>query len=86
MTEPTLKITHIKDRYHARLFLNQEVLDEMACALKEDISWICREMLRWYDKMGGVSKLAMAARRRQTPSPAGKVWTKLQLAEEKDAA
>lgn len=57
------------------------VVDEMACKLKQDVGWCCSEMLRWYDKCGGVSKMADASRSRQKRSvePAGKVWYKNQL-------
>jgi hypothetical protein len=72
-----LKVTRIGDRYHARLIIDNDVVfDEMACSLKRDIGWICREMLRWYSKLGGVSEFAESARDRQrkTPCPVGKVW------------
>ena len=64
----SIKVTRIKDKFHARLLKGDEVLDEMACVSTEDISWICREMLRWYSKTGGVSAFAEAARDRQNSS------------------
>lgn len=78
MNEPTIKVTKIKSRWHSRLYYKGKVLDEMACELKEDIGWICREMLRWFDKLGGNSEFAKAARHRQT-NKIGKVWYKTQL-------
>jgi hypothetical protein len=77
--EPTIKITKINNRYHARLIVDGVVHDEMACSLRCDIGWISREMLRWYDKLGGDSKFAKAARKRQTEKPEGKVWFKNDL-------
>ena len=51
----------------------------MACISKLDIGWICREMLRWYDKNGGISKFAVAARKRQRGTPTDKIWYYNQL-------
>lgn len=71
-----IKVTKINNKWHARLYnLNTgQILDESACKLKSDIGWICREMLRWYDKLGGISKFASAARNRQKGKPEGKVY------------
>jgi hypothetical protein len=69
-----IKVTKIGKRWHARLIDGNTILDEMACSLKEDIGWICREMLRWQDKMGNSNGWTSSARRRQTPKSAGKVW------------
>ena len=77
MKELEIKVTKIKDRWHASLIKDGKVIDEMACALKEDIGWISREMLRWYDKLGGISKFASAARHRQTAGSKGQVWNNL---------
>lgn len=77
--ELVIKVTKISNRWHARFMLKSKVLDEMACANSYDIGWICREMLRQYDKMGGESLFATAARERQQASPKGKVWSKKQL-------
>ena len=81
--ELEIKVTKINRRWHCRLIDNEKVIDEMACALSIDIGWCCREMLRWYDKMGGTSKFASAARHRQTNNPQGKVWGKIKLDEMK---
>ncbi len=74
-----LKITRINNRFHARLYLDSDVIDEMACQDKIDIAWICREMLRWLDKCGSGSKMAAAARARHNSTPKGRVWYKVQL-------
>jgi hypothetical protein len=74
LSEPEIKVTTIGDRHHARLILNGEVLDEMACDERCDIGWICREMLRWHNKLGYPSEFAAAARRRQTGTPVGRIW------------
>ena len=60
----TLKVTKISRRWHARLIEDGIVLDEHACALKQDIGFICSELLRWYDKLGGVSRMASRSRSR----------------------
>lgn len=73
------KVTLINGRYHARLYLDEKVIDEMACKEKIDIAWICREMLRWFDKCGGISEWASAARLRHQTPPKGQVWYKVQL-------
>lgn len=78
MTTPpdpvSIKVTRIGSRYHARLFHNGELYSEMACSLRVDIGWICRELCRWYDKCGGMSLLAHSARGRQHRGPHGQVW------------
>lgn len=75
-----LKVTRISDRWHARLYRDDNIIDEMACNLQCDIGYICREMLRWYDKLGEIDDFAAAARRRQLCSPVGRIWYKHQLA------
>jgi hypothetical protein len=72
--EPTIKVTRIGARWHARLMDGITVLDEMACSCRQDIGWISRTMLRWFDKTGGVSLFASAARRRTICGPVGQVW------------
>ena len=78
--EPEIKVTRIKNRWHARLLLNGHVHSEMACALREDIGFLCRSLLRWYDKCGGVSIYAHKSRERLNTKetnfghPVGKVW------------
>ena len=74
-----IKVTKIRNRWHARLLDGTNILDEMACAHRCDIGWISREMLRWYDKLGGTSLFAHAARYRQTSKPEGRVWWRRQL-------
>lgn len=54
-TDPSIKVTKIKDRWHARLLYKGEVRDELACDCQQDIGLICKEMLRWFDKLGGTS-------------------------------
>ncbi len=81
MNEPRIKVTRIGKKWHARLIENDYVLDEMACQNKLDIGWICREMLTWYSKLGGVSDFAEAARERHLhdKKPCGKIWYKTNL-------
>ncbi len=70
----SLKVTKIGSKWVAQLNLNGEKYDQMACNLKSDVGWICREMLRWYSKLGGISAWAESARKRQHGGPTGKVW------------
>ena len=52
------KVTKIKNRWHARLIhVDGRIIDEMACELQEDISYICGVMLRWADKCGWISPI-----------------------------
>lgn len=78
-----IRVTRVNNRYHARLFCEGRVIDEMACECRSDIGWICREMLRWDDKLGGGTAWASAARHRQTSTAllAGRVWWRIQLEE-----
>jgi len=75
------KITKIKNRFHVRLLENDLLINEMACKEKVDIGWCCTYMLRWYDKLGGESKMASASRDRQkrTNMPVGKIWNEKDL-------
>lgn len=70
------KVTFIKNKYHIRLIKNNYLISEIACKLKTDINWCCNHLLKWYDKMGGVSKMAMSSRNRNKDrqNPGGKVW------------
>lgn len=73
-----IKTTKIKNRWHARLIVDDKIFDEMACSLREDIGWICREMLRWLDKTGG-NEFTSAARKRHITPAKGNIWYKNQL-------
>ena len=72
-------VTKIAKRWHARLFLRGEVLDEMACANRLDIGWICRQMLRWQDKGGTGNAFSHAARMRIVRGPYGQIWYQNEL-------
>ena len=83
--ELDVKVTRINKRWHARLIVNGKVWDEMACSNTLDIGWICREMMRWYSKLGGCSRQAEFARHTTRPSrirganPVGRVWYRHRL-------
>lgn len=74
------KVTRIGNRWHVRLYQNDEVRDEMACANRIDIKYCCRWMLRWHDKLGGMSQMADRSRHRNKPlgnnslDPLGRIW------------
>ena len=87
MNQIDVKVTRIGPRWHARLLDNNQVVDEMACASQSDIGWICREMLRWQDKLGSESPFVAAARQRHVTSPTGRIWYHAELKlEQKKAA
>ena len=60
----TTKVTKINNRWHCRLFLNGKLHDEMSSDDRRDIGFMCREMLRWVDKMGYNCPMADASRHR----------------------
>ena len=76
----SLKVTKIKKRWHARLKEADRLIGESACELKEDVGYICRDLFRWYGKLGGVKrKHPKSGPQQPNPSkfklgPAGKVW------------
>lgn len=81
MEDLEIRVTRINDRWHARLIVKGQVRDEMACDTQCDIGKICRIMMRWYQKLGGSSKYADAARHRAGKKPQrgymgakGKIW------------
>lgn len=74
-----IKITKINKRFHARLIINGAIHDEMACSFKRDIGHICREMLRWYDKMGGSKWSSFSRKNRRNDTPIGKIWYRKDL-------
>jgi len=47
----SIKVTKIGKKYHARLFCMDKLHNESTCDKKSDISFICRDLLRWYDKL-----------------------------------
>lgn len=79
------KATFIDDRYYVRLLEDDLVINEMACKRKQDIAWCCKYMLRWYDKLGGSSKMASSSRTRwhkNEHEPKGKIWYEKDLRRE----
>ena len=80
------KVTRIGKRWHCRIFNSNKVLDEMACDSRLDIGFCFRYMLRWHDKMGGVSKMASASRHRgKNHAISGRVWYNYQLGKSYDS-
>ena len=74
-TEPlSINVTRHQNRWLVVLLNNGVEESRAMCALKRDIGWVSRELLRWFVKLGGVSAFASAARKRQTAGPVGKVW------------
>lgn len=74
-----IKVTKIGNRYHARLFKGERIVAEMSCELRIDIGYICRQLMRTEDKMGGDRVTSASRNRLNTKSinfkgPVGKVW------------
>jgi hypothetical protein len=59
-----VKVTHIGNKYHARYIVDGDTVLEYACNEKNDISIMCRAMLRFANELGYVSDLTRTARRR----------------------
>ena len=57
-------VRNINGNYHCRVFTNGELNQEAVCYSKSDIGYTCRNLLRWEDKCGNISKFASAARER----------------------
>ena len=75
MTTPySIKVTKINNRFHCRLYNLDKVIDEVACQLRIDIGYVCRDMLRTIDKCGIGDEFTHAARLRNISSPAGKIF------------
>ena len=80
MEELTTKVTTINGRYHCRLMGRGKVINEMACALKQDIGFCMSYLLRWHDKCGGASLMADKSRHRGKNDMAkGKIWYPSQI-------
>ena len=59
-----VKVTYIKGGWNVRVYTNGLVNQEIRVFDRADIGKTAREMLRWEDKCGNVSKFAHAARER----------------------
>ena len=62
------------------------VYDEIACDTQSDIGVVCREMLRWVNKLGYDSKYASKSRERNngfSGNLKGKIWNIHELDEER---
>lgn len=81
MNDPEIKVTCINGRYHARLYYRGSCCDEMACQYRQDIGVICKELMRWFDKLGGSSVYADKTRHRTSSyrDPVGKIWYRKDL-------
>jgi hypothetical protein len=83
---PEIKTTRINDRWHCRLYCGNRVIDEMACDSSIDIGWVCRELLRWFNKIGDTTDYSHSARVRQNSArpPIGKIWYSNALERERE--
>lgn len=77
-----IKVTRFNNKWHARLIIDEIVIDEMACENRMDIGWCCREMMKWADKLGRYSsKYTAAARQRHNldSQPVGKIYYNVKI-------
>lgn len=85
------RVTNLGVRYGIQLIdtRTRKVIDEMGCSDKRDTGFCIRYMLRWHDKLGGLSPMAIASRGRQRSedlncdTPVGKIWYSSDIAMEK---
>lgn len=63
-SELEIKVTRIKNSWHARLYVQGSCYDEMSCTDRRDVGKICRIMMRWLDKTGSGNKHTKSARKR----------------------
>jgi hypothetical protein len=59
------KVTRLNNNYHCRVFVDNILNQEYYCTNKSMIGSTIREMLRWEDKCGNISKLASSSRERE---------------------
>lgn len=65
--DPNVKVTFLGKGYGIRLFhLDGHIWDETFVETRLQVGPACRDLLRWWDKMGGISKYADRARHRST--------------------
>lgn len=62
--EHDITVRKIGNGYNCRVFLNGVLNQEARCSDKNDISRTCRDLLRWEEKCGNLSKFASSARAR----------------------
>jgi len=75
--EHEIRVRHINNKYHARLYRDGKLVDEMACKEQRDIGFICRKMLRNQDHNGFSTEYTTSARKRHFENdlePHGKIY------------
>ena len=65
--DPSIKVTFLGKGWGIRCFApSGKMFDETFVKARTEIGPACRDLLRWWDKMGGISKYAYEARHRVT--------------------
>ena len=65
--DPSIKVTFLGKGWGIRCFSpTGKIFDEAFVKTRLEIGLACRDLLRWWDKLGGVSKYADRARHRST--------------------
>jgi len=65
MEDPMIKVTRLADGWGVRCYRPDGTLhSEGHAPAKAEIGPVARELLRWWDKLGGVSRYASRARER----------------------
>ena len=62
--DPVIKVTFLGKVWGCRLFFKNELHSESIAETKLEIGPVCRDLLRWFDKIGGCSLYASRARHR----------------------
>ena len=64
-----VKVTRINNRYHCRVFTDGILNQEGVANSRKEISYVCRDLLRWEDKCGNISDFATSARNKINTQP-----------------
>lgn len=69
MYEHEIKVTKIGKGWNVRCLRNCQIVDEIRVFARIDIGVAIKEMLRWEDKMGAISDMALKSRKRLNSKP-----------------
>lgn len=75
-----IKVTKIGKGWNIRCFRNEVIVEEIRVFAKVDIGVAIKEALRWEDKIGAISRMAMYSRKRLNRKPHqgyDKPWRKI---------
>lgn len=67
--EHDIKVTKIGKGWNIRCFRNKEIVEEIRVYARVDIGVAIKQMLRWEDKIGAISGMAINSRKRLNKKP-----------------